>query len=49
MHFSFFQSNPGIGPVTNNNFKFSRELARLGHTVDLIGTEVQDSTWKHAP
>lgn len=49
MHFAFFQSNPGVGPVTNNNFKFSCELVKLGHTVDLVGTEVQASTWESAP
>jgi glycosyltransferase involved in cell wall biosynthesis len=49
MHFAFFQSNPGVGPVTNNNFRFADELGKLGHTIDLVGTEVQRSTWEHAP
>lgn len=49
MHIAFFQSNPGVGPITNNNFRFSQELIKLGHKIDLVGTEVQESTWKHAP
>lgn len=49
MHIAFFQSNPGVGPVTNNNFRFSQELTKFGFKVDLVGTKVQKSTWKHAP
>ncbi|WP_116083511.1 glycosyltransferase [Tropicimonas sp. IMCC34011] len=49
MHIAFLQVGPGIGPITNNNFRFSQELIKLGHKVDLVGTNVAASTYEKAP
>ena len=49
LRIAFLQVGPGVGPITNNNFRFSQELVKHGHTVDLVGTNVAQSTYDNAP
>lgn len=49
MKVAFFQSKPGIGPVTNDTFRFSQELSNAGHKIHLVGTVIPDSTRERAP
>lgn len=45
----FFQVGPGIGPITNNNFRFARALLPQGMDVELLGTEVDGKVYDAAP
>jgi glycosyltransferase involved in cell wall biosynthesis len=47
--FAFFQVGPGIGPITNNNFRFGRVLIGRGNEVDLLGTLVSPKVFEAAP
>jgi glycosyltransferase involved in cell wall biosynthesis len=49
LRIAFLQVGPGVGPITNNNFRFSRELSKFGHAIDLVGTCVAPSTYENAP
>lgn len=45
----FFQIGPGIGPITNNNFRFARSLLPKGFIVDLLGTDVDKKVYEASP
>jgi glycosyltransferase involved in cell wall biosynthesis len=49
IRFAFFQVGPGIGPITNNNFRFAKVLMRRGHDVHLVGTLVGQHVRERAP
>jgi len=46
---SFLQVGPGIGPITNNNFRFAKALHERGYDVDMVGTKVSKDVCAKAP
>jgi glycosyltransferase involved in cell wall biosynthesis len=45
----FLQDGPGIGPITNNNFRFGKVLVSHGIQVELLGTNVSQDVYEAAP
>lgn len=45
----FFQIGPGIGPITNNNFRFAKSLNLLNTEIELLGTNVDQKVYHASP